>query len=69
MPVIVDKPCYLVLEDGTIFSGTSFGANLDTEGEVGKSISINFKVRITTWFQLFLKKHLKNGAKFKFEIF
>jgi hypothetical protein len=26
---------YLLLEDGTLFKGYSFGANLDTDGEIG----------------------------------
>lgn len=28
--------CYLILEDGTIFPGTSFGAKNTVDGEVGK---------------------------------
>lgn len=30
-------PCYLVLEDGTVFSGNSFGATKPIDGEVGKN--------------------------------
>jgi len=33
----MEKNCYLVLEDGTILQGQSFGAPVATEGEVGKS--------------------------------
>lgn len=32
----VGDMCYLILEDGTIFSGTSFGAKKAIDGEVGK---------------------------------
>ena len=30
------KSSYLVLEDGSIFEGTSFGAVCDSDGEIGK---------------------------------
>lgn len=36
MPVKDKKVCYLVLEDGTVFPGTSFGSETETDGEVGK---------------------------------
>lgn len=32
----VGPPCSLVLADGTVFQGRSFGACLAAEGEVGK---------------------------------
>lgn len=32
----VGDACYLILEDGTIFSGTPFGAKTAIDGEVGK---------------------------------
>lgn len=36
MPVKDKKLCYLVLEDGTILPGATFGAEIETDGEVGK---------------------------------
>jgi hypothetical protein len=30
------QPSYLLLEDGTLFKGYSFGYEADTEGEIGK---------------------------------
>lgn len=35
--------CYLILDDGSIFPGTSFGAKNTIDGEVGKIIK--FTVR------------------------
>lgn len=35
-PDLEPKKSYLILEDGTLFEGYSFGANLDTKGEIGK---------------------------------
>jgi carbamoylphosphate synthase small subunit len=32
----VKKISYLLLEDGTLFEGVSFGANVNTDGEIGK---------------------------------
>lgn len=32
----VGPPCSLVLADGSVFSGRSFGAPVPVEGEVGK---------------------------------
>ena len=29
------KSAYLLLEDGSLFEGYSFGANVDTDGELG----------------------------------
>ncbi len=29
------KAAYLLLEDGSLFEGQSFGANIDTDGELG----------------------------------
>lgn len=29
-------PCFLVLEDGTVFPGESFGAKRQIDGEVGE---------------------------------
>lgn len=34
-PELEDKKSYLLLEDGTLFEGHSFGANIQTEGEIG----------------------------------
>ena len=31
---------YLLLEDGTLFKGYSFGANLDTDGEIGELLKL-----------------------------
>lgn len=31
-----DKNCYLVLEDGSVFEGKSFGARRQIEGEIGE---------------------------------
>lgn len=28
--------CYLVLDDGTVFPGTSFGAHKEIDGEIGE---------------------------------
>lgn len=37
MPITQDHtPCYLILEDGTILEGQSFGAKIEVDGEVGK---------------------------------
>lgn len=36
MPVKDKSLCYLVLEDGTILPGRSFGAKIPTDGEVGR---------------------------------
>ena len=32
----IKKVAYLVLEDGNVFQGYSFGAEVDTSGEIGK---------------------------------
>ncbi len=34
---------YLLLEDGTVFQGYSFGANRDSEGEIGNLTKLIFK--------------------------
>ena len=38
-PIVTDTnkmaPSYLVLEDGTVFKGYSFGYESDSEGEIG----------------------------------
>lgn len=34
----VGPPCSLVLADGSVFQGRSFGAQVPVEGEVGKYI-------------------------------
>ena len=31
---------YLLLEDGTLFQGYSFGANRDSDGEIGKFLFV-----------------------------
>lgn len=31
-----DEQCFLVLEDGSVFAGTVFGAKKPIDGEVGK---------------------------------
>ena len=49
-----ESKSYLMLEDGTLFEGQSFGAHTDTDGEIGK-----FDNSIVTFFSfLFLKKNL-----------
>lgn len=44
-------PCFLVLEDGTVFPGESFGAKRQIDGEVGKwqHVVIMFLGRIVTF--------------------
>lgn len=37
----VGEMCYLILEDGTVFPGISFGAKQAIDGEVGKCNNIN----------------------------
>jgi hypothetical protein len=32
---LIKKKSYLLLEDGNLFEGVSFGANIDTDGEIG----------------------------------
>jgi hypothetical protein len=36
---VITKKSYLLLEDGNLFEGISFGANTDTDGEIGKLIN------------------------------
>jgi len=45
--------CSLVLEDGTVFTGESFGAKIPVDGEVGKLVQ---------YFVVFLfKRHQYRG--------
>ena len=37
--VIDRKPAYLLLQDGTLFKGYSFGADVDCDGEIGTLIT------------------------------
>lgn len=41
-------PCFLILEDGTILEGQSFGSKNDIDGEVGKvnTCSLMFSVTL-----------------------
>ena len=50
-----ESKSYLMLEDGTVFEGQSFGAHTDTDGEIGKFANSFFLLN----FLLFcLKKNL-----------
>ena len=40
--LVVKKKSYLLLEDGNLFEGVSFGAHLDTDGEIGKLLTFFF---------------------------
>ena len=33
----LEKPCYLVLSDGSCYPGTTFGAQKPVDGEIGES--------------------------------
>lgn len=37
-----ESKSYLMLEDGTVFEGQSFGAHTDTDGEIGKFDKFSF---------------------------
>ena len=43
---------YLMLEDGSLFEGKSFGAHTDTDGEIGNlnnSINLFFLIKNAFW--------------------
>lgn len=45
-----NKDCFLLLEDGSIFPGRSFGANRQIDGEVGELEFFFFSfMQINTW--------------------
>ena len=46
----------LVLEDGTVFEGKAFGADIDVTGE------IVFNTGMTGYQSLFLKKHVEQAT-------
>lgn len=37
-------PCYIILEDGEVIRGSSFGAINASEGEVGELIFLNLNI-------------------------